>query len=78
MNVTSVQQSEDQLISEARLAMSRCNWIVGESSDLSSYPPQQALIWQSTDMREWPTRHCDTDSDGLPEFRTWDQDLDTS
>lgn len=52
--------------------------IIYESADLSKYPYSQTLIFQGAVIRDYLRENCSKGEDGTPEFRIWDQDVDTS
>jgi hypothetical protein len=51
--------------------------IVYEAEDLSEYPAEQALIFQSVEFREWLDEKTSEDADGHENSRIWDQDTET-
>ena len=53
--------------------------IVYESSELSTLPPDQAVLMTSGNVRDYLQRKCSKGPDGrTPEFRIWDKDVDAT
>lgn len=51
--------------------------IIYESSELSKYAPSQIEAMRAQSVRKYLDDHC-VKVDGLPEWRVWDKDTDTS
>lgn len=51
--------------------------IVYEAEDVSQYPSDQALIFQSVEFREWLDSKTSEDADGNENSRIWDKDTET-